>query len=171
MAEVRSVLFFSRQERIDAIRCSFSRRVVQSLVVLHRSLFPPVFVCVHANGEQRPIVLLLSKFHSDDSSSYRSRSIQLLRFEETEQRQVVLFNCTCIYVYIYIVLCFLIFMYMYTYMYNQIDTKHCIALPAFCFVFHVRYATGGVSKRVRACFMHVKSVALNFDGGKRGNYN
>lgn len=82
---------------------------------------------------------------------------------------MVLFNCTCIYVYIYIVLCFLIFIYMYTYVYNQIDTKHCIALPAFCFVFHVRYATGGVSKRVRACFMHVKSVALNFDGGKRGN--
>lgn len=110
MAEVRSVLFFSRQERIDAIRCSFSRRVVQSLVVLHRSLFPPVFVCVHANGEQRPIVLLLSKFHSDDSSSYRSRSIQLLRFEETEQRQVVLFNCT--YIYIYCIMFFNFYIYV-----------------------------------------------------------
>lgn len=133
------VFFPSRQERIDAIRCSFFP--ARATILSSFAPFP------FRAREQRPIVLLLSKFDSNgflfSDSPTRTNESKYKRF----------FLILHVYIYICCIIFLLIFICVYIGICNQIDTKHCIALPGvYCFVFHARYATGGGFKACQSVF-------------------
>lgn len=94
-----------------------------------------------------------STLHSPSSIPTIFLPVSFSNFFDSKKRirDKWLFLFIRICVYAYILLYFLIFIYT-VYMYSQIDAKHCIALPAFCFVFHARHmqqaAFQSVSERV-----------------------